>query len=115
MDDPNVTPSFGASPNSGYEGSEADTKQFRKTERLNVPPSQATAPQIQRFADELSRKVRDGQLPKGNLELAAVLGFKPAQLAMKRPQTDGMTTGQLIQFLLTDPNFKIQIDVSSPA
>jgi len=50
-------------------------------------------------------------LPKGNVELASILGHAPSQTALKKPLGQGMSKQELIQFLLTDPNLKIEIGV----
>ena len=71
----------------------------------------ATAPQLEKLANELRQRVSSGTLAEGNLELAAILGFQAAQVALGRKASQGMTTGQLIQFLLEDPNLRIQINV----
>lgn len=107
----------------GYRGSEEKTQQLpaqdkdpatAKTLRANAVTTGTTAPQLNKIAEYLKRKMESGQLPEGNVELAALLGFQPAQIALGRRPDQGMTPGQLIQFLLEDPNLKVSINVSGP-
>jgi hypothetical protein len=121
MNDPSEVTPFGGMAAQGYKGPGAETQMIKpvrdekearqETQKVDV---QGTAPQLQRYAEQLRGRVESGELPRGNLELAAILGFQPAQIAMGRPKDKGMTPGQLIQFLLTDPNLNIKISVSGP-
>jgi hypothetical protein len=73
--------------------------------------SAATAPQLHQAVQDIKGKIEDGTLSKGNVELAAILGSRPAQLALGRKPTAGMSANDLAEFLLTDPNLKIDINV----
>lgn len=71
----------------------------------------ATAAQNQRIAEELKERMTKGEISPGNVELAALLGSQPAQVALGRRAHKGMSPVELIEFLLTDPNLKITINV----
>ena len=80
-----------------------------KTQELNA--AELTAPQADRMASNIAQRVRSGALPEGNVELAALLGYGPAIKALGRNANMEMSAQELINFLLTDPNVKIRIDV----
>ena len=71
---------------------------------------ETTANPIQAEAQKVLLALQDG-LPKGNAELAAMLGHAGAQSALHRPLSKGMSKEDFINFLLTDPNLKIEISV----
>ena len=68
-----------------------------------------TAPQTERMAEHITRRMESGELPEGNVELAAMLGHKPAIKALGRHPDMGMEPLELIKFLLTDPYVKITV------
>ena len=115
-----VTP-YGGLASPDYRGSEAKTgmikpvkKKIDRRAETQATDVQSTAPQLQRYAESLKARMASGELAEGNVEMAALLGFKPAQIALGREGNQGMSPGQLIQFLLTDPNLKIDVGVSGP-
>ena len=113
-DDPTIWPG-------GYKPPEDDLPHTGDTTYFGSPPLaqsseetreiSATAPQIQKTVDHLRNKLELGQIAEGNIELAALLGHTAAQVALGRKPSRGMPVEELIQFLLTDPNLKIRIDV----
>lgn len=70
-----------------------------------------TIPQLEAEAGELRERVKLGQLSEGNVELAALLGSHVAQLALGRQLGSGMSVKDLVEFLLSDPNLHVQIQV----
>ena len=68
----------------------------------------STAPQKAAYAAQLRSAMENGSIAKGNVEIAALLGFAPA-LAALGTSTKAMNAGEFIKFILTDPNVKISI------
>lgn len=96
----------------------------KKTLRLDAPSGEATRaghktevlpqtiPQMEEYVAELRDAIKSGSIAVGNVELAALLGFEPASRALGRSsKVKAMNSGELIKFLLTDPNLRITIDV----
>jgi hypothetical protein len=72
-----------------------------------------TIPQREQYVTQLREAMESGKIAKGNVELAALLGFKPAiQVLGREDKVKPMNSGELIKFLLTDPHLKITIDVA---
>jgi hypothetical protein len=59
---------------------------------------------------KIKQAIENG-LPEGNVELAAIMGHAPSQITLNRPTSHGMSTSELFDFLLFDPNLRITITI----
>jgi hypothetical protein len=89
-------------------GSEEETRQTSPQRRsseaeTNVNTYEAEAQKI--------RQMMERGLPEGNVELAAIMGHMPSQVALGRPIGHGMRRSELFDLLLRDPNLKVTLDV----
>ena len=97
---------------------DTDPEQHTDFMRMDMPPSAGkaqtqamTAPQQKMQVSKLLEMMKSGEVAPGNVELAAIMGYAPAQKALGRKASKGLTVPDLIKFILTDPNLKVSINV----
>ena len=87
-----------------------DLSQARKASPNEIDMiNSLTAAQLDHLVGEIQSRIYEGRVAYGNVELAAMLGHKASQIALGRESMKSMSPGELVKFLLTDPNVKINI------
>lgn len=89
----------------------------------NLQQMKYTAPQQRKFSNKttatnpfvkearrITQAMKHG-LPEGNVELAAVMGHAPSQIALGRSISPGMKRSDLFKFLLSDPHLRVTLGI----